>query len=138
MTHSHGGYAPVDLIEEHLDWLRPRVRTAVAAADPPTIAKRRRCLLHAELHLPLGIHQASTDEVDTYLSHWAGWTRYTYDTHLRSYYHWAVRFAGLDWSPMEDLPKPSHPDAEPHPCEDHELAIAATARAPYSAAIKKF
>lgn len=143
MTHSHGGYAPADLIEEHLDWLWPRVRTGQDRYDSkgerldlPTVTKRRRCLLHAEEHLPFGIHRASTEEIEKYLSHWAGWTRYTYDTHLRSYYEWAVRLAGLDWSPMQDLPKPSHPDAAPRPCEDHELALAATARAPYGVAIR--
>lgn len=122
------------LIYEHLSWLRPRVRTAVVHREPPTIEKRRRLLWHAERRLPYGLLFASDHEIVHYLSAWTGWSRYTYDSGLRTFYRWAARNGQLALDPMVDVPKPPQGAFCPHPCTDHELAVALTAPAPYGRA----
>lgn len=117
-----------DLIERHLLWLTTNAREA-------TVNKRARLLRHADGRLPWGIDQADETELLQYLSGWTGWSRYTYDSHLRGFYRWGVRHGHLTLDPMADIPKPPHGDVLPHPCEDHELAIALTAPAPYGRAM---
>ena len=151
MTHSHGGNgAPLVIdpgedrlakavIEHHLKWLRPRVRTAIRRdVDPPTVVKRARLLRHAHQRLPLGICRAHGDEISAYLAGWKGWSRYTYDTHLRSFYRWAVDDGWLDLDPMARMPKPAQPsdDETAHYWEDTDIALALTAPEPYGTAIR--
>lgn len=143
MTHRYEAET-LDRIARHIAWLRPRVHTGQAARnrkdgtpiDPPTVEKRLRLLLHAQRHLEHGIDRSHYLEIDAYLSQWTGWSRYSYDTHLRSYYDWAVWAEELDFNPMVRLDKPDQGVKLPHPCEDHELAIAATAPAPHGIAAR--
>lgn len=124
------------LIGQHLNWLRPRIRTATDPdRDPPTLVKRRRLLRHADEHLPWGVEQADPAEIAAYLSAWTGWSRYTYDTHLRSFYRWALAAGYVTVDPMAGIPKPARGPEETILPADGELALALCARAPFDRAI---
>lgn len=125
----------IPLIQRHIEWLRPRTRTANTDEEPPTVVSRRRLLLHARAHLPYGLVRANDLEIDLYLSHWSGWSRYTYDTGMRTFYRWGVRYGHLTLDPMVELPKPEPGGFYADPCTDEELAIALTAPAPYGRAM---
>jgi integrase len=95
---------------------------------PRTVAERARLLAQVDRELPEGIDHATTDELATWLARdgWAAWTRVTFDRHLRAFYRWATggRDPALDWNPMADLRRPRHPDADPHPATDEQVAVA--------------
>lgn len=111
------------LIERHVAWLRARAAHA-------TVVKRQRLLRHASRHLPYGIERACEEEIAAYLGRWTGWSRYTYDSHLRGFYGWAVRAGALTVHPMIDLPKPTSPEPEPRPMADEHTAILLAAPEP--------
>lgn len=96
--------------------------------SPRTVAERERLLTQVDRELPCGIDRATTDELATWLSRdgWAAWTRVTFDRHLRAFYRWATggRVPYLDWDPMTELRRPRHPDADPHPATDEQIALA--------------
>lgn len=126
-----------ELIDAHLTWLRPRVRTGEPdAAEPPTVRNRRTVLQHADRDLPRGLDRASDEEIALWLARYDGWTRHSYDTHLRAYYRWATAKEYLELDPMTELCRPLPGERTPRPCTDEELAIALTAREPYGLAIR--
>jgi len=106
-----------DLIDAHLAHLRALGQSA------RTIVARDNILRRLHNHLPYGIVWADTDEIQAWLAGFAGWTRYTYDGHTRSFFRWADGHR-LDGNPMLDLPRPAHPDLLPNPVTDAELHTA--------------
>lgn len=134
MTHGNGAEG---LIDEHLAWLRPRVRSGHTSGELPTIVARRRLLHHADRHLPHGLLDREVgDTIDAYLSRWRGWSRYTYWTHLKGFYAWGVNAGRLLFDPMAHLARPARGEDVPNPCTDAELAIALEAAEPYAAAVR--
>lgn len=137
MTISYGADG---LIQEHLAWLRPRIRSAHQGRNDdeyPTIVARRRLLHHADRHLPHGLLDLEVgDHIDTYLGRWEGWSRYTYWTHLKGFYTWGVTTKHLYFDPMAKLARPARGEDIPNPCTDAELAIALTAPEPYGTAAR--
>jgi len=117
------------LLAAHLLHLR------AAGYSPRTVHERQRLLSQVDRELPQGIDQASTDELAGWLARdgWAAWTRVTFDRHLRAFYRWAVsgRQPYLDWDPMSELRRPRHPDADPHPATDAQLAAALERSSPW-------
>lgn len=123
------GHAVTELIERHLAWLKGRAR-------PATVQKRQRLLKHLHRALPYGIDRASEDELIVYFANYEEpWTRYTYDTHARGFYKWAVVRRHLTIDPMAGIPKPRHGQFEADPCSDGDLAVALGAPAPYGRAM---
>lgn len=111
-----------DLIERHLTWLRQ-----VRHAAETTVHSRGALLHRADRALPYGLDNSDENELAAFLSQWRGWSRTTYDTHLRGFYQWGVRFGHLTLDPMAELARPAPGPRVPHPCTDDELAIALTA-----------
>lgn len=126
-------------INKYCGWLGMRTnsgQTVREGEEPPTVASRRRLLLHADAYLPEGIDRADEIELHAYLSQWVGWSRYTFHIGLHAYYRHAVAKGWLTCDPMYDLPTPPMGESIPHPCTDEELAIAMTATEPYGTAIR--
>lgn len=110
------------LLPKYEPWLRAR-RSKRTSDD-------RLAFLHrAHRQLPWGIDEADEDEIAQFLAPYGGWTRATYDGHLRSLYSWALKRGKITLDPMADLERPGPGPRIPHPCTDAELAIALTAPA---------
>jgi integrase len=128
-TAAEGATDALAAIELHLTWLRAGGRSRLTVDD------RRRLLGHANRTMRSGLLDADEDEIAGYLAAYAGWTLYTYDSHLRGFYQWAVRRRHLPLDPMAGIPKPRKGPQVPSPCTDAELAIAVRAPAPYGRAV---
>jgi integrase/recombinase XerD len=107
-----------DLIPRHLTWLRAGGRSDHMIHD------RGRLLRHANSHLPHGLDEAHTEEIQAYQANqrWSDWTRYTYDGHLRGYYAWGVNAGHYTLDPTAAVPRPREGDRLPDPITDGELA----------------
>lgn len=107
-----------DLIETYATRLRAQARSE------QTVYSRKRCLYHADAHLPRGLAEACGDEISAYLaSKVAVWTKSTYYYALKGFYATMAKAKGV-YDPMETVDAPQGGDAEPHPVTDDELAIA--------------
>lgn len=108
-----------DLIERHCRAL------AFTHADS-TISDRRALLRRMDAELPLGLEEATVEELADWLGRpgWSRQTRGTYYTHIRSFYDWAETDGHLDWNPAASLARPRVPKGVPKPVTDDELAQA--------------
>lgn len=113
-----------DLIDAHLAHMK-----AGGLADN-TIDDRRKVLYRINLELPLGLDQATVEELADWMANksWSAQTRATYYGHLRGYFLWACdpRNPKLDYDPSEALTRPKVPATLPRPVTDAELAQAMT------------
>lgn len=67
-------------------------------------------------------HLAVTpDVVARWLARFTGWTRYTYHSHLRSLFAWAVETGRVDRDPTARIPKPAPPRPRPNPLTSDEV-----------------
>lgn len=113
-----------DLIDAHLAHLRAAGRAAT------TITKRGELLRRVDRDLPLGIDQATVEELASWLAEHgrsaAG--KHNYYWHLRGYYRWATdeRNPHLDYDPSASLARPRVPAGVPKPVTDDELDAALT------------
>lgn len=119
-----------DLIEPHLRHIR-----AEGLAER-TIADRRTVLRRADQDLPMGLNQATVEELADWLAKFrCNQTKATYYGHLKGYYDWACeecRDEGLSWNPMSSLTRPRVPRTAPRPVTDLELAeLLEVARDPF-------
>lgn len=109
-----------DLIDAHIAHIRAGGYAGTTTAD------REELLRRMDRDLPMGLDQATTEELADWLARpgWSAETRATYYTHLRGFYTWACHPNSpiLDWDPSAGLIRPRRPDAEPRPCTDAELA----------------
>lgn len=112
----------MDLIDAHVAHLR------AGGYAVRTITDRYELLSRMDDQLPEGLCEASTDELEQWLSDptWSQWTRVTYHSHVRGFFRWAC--AGddpyLDWDPSADLARPRNPNRVPHPVTEEELNAA--------------
>ena len=109
-----------DLITEHLGWLR---RTTDSAA---TIRHRRDTLRRVERQLGHPLHEATTEELDTWQ---AGLTVSksavgTYTSHVRAFFLWAYRAGRRSDNPAETLPIPKPKPRKPRPIPEDHLQLA--------------
>ena len=115
-----------DLIPKHIQWMR-----ATGNHAKTTIAARERLLVYSDRHLEWGIGEANETEIirlkADHADQWSRWTKHTYDTHLRSFYDWAIVAGKLHDNPMAHIPKPRQGDRVPNPCTRAELLVALTA-----------
>lgn len=119
-----------DLIEPHLRHIRAE------GLSERTIIDRRIVLRRADRDLPLGLNQATVEELADWLARFGtNQTKATYYGHLKAYYDWAcdeARTEGLSWNPIASLTRPRVPRTAPRPVTDTELAeILDEARDPF-------
>lgn len=113
---------PMDLIDLHL-----RHMTA-AGRSPNTIDDRRKVLHRLNCELPMGLEQATVEELADWLAN-AGWsvqTRATYYGHIRGFFVWACDplATRLSYDPSASLTRPRVPAGVPRPVSDAELRYA--------------
>lgn len=114
-----------DLIAQHLAQLR------AAALSDRTIVDRGRVLRRLDRELPLGVYEATVEELQNWLGRpgWSRQTKATYYGHIRGFYRWASdpdRTIGLEYDPSEGLIRPKVPTGKPRPIASEELAHART------------
>lgn len=112
----------MDLLDVHIAHLR------AGGYAERTITDRYELLVRMDDELPMGLCEATTDELTDWLADptWSQWTRVTYHGHVRGFFRWAC--AGedphLDWDPSADLARPRNPNRVPHPVTEEELSAA--------------
>lgn len=111
-----------DLIQAHLRHLESR------GLSPRTIEGRRTVLNRLDRDLPMGVAEATTEELEDFLAirGFAGWTRCTYYTHIVGFFRWATHpnRLHLDYDPSAGLVRPSAPKSLPRPATNDELSRA--------------
>lgn len=111
-----------DLIDAHLAHVR------AAGLSRNTIEDRRNILRRVDRELPMGLEQATVEELEHWLarSNWSPSTRATYYSHLRAFFVWAghPNRPLIDWDPSASLTRPRVPANLPRPCTDPELVHA--------------
>jgi len=100
-----------------------------AGFSAKTVRERTKLLERANLQLPYGLAEATTEELADFLAN-AGWSRETraaYYGHIRGFFaHHAdpSRPVGLDWDPSAGLCRPKVRKGVPRPVTNDELADA--------------
>jgi integrase/recombinase XerD len=111
-----------DLIERHCAHLRQR------GMSENTIGSRRGVLKRVDAELPMGIEQATVEELSDWLARrgWSRKTRARYFADVKSFFDWATdpNNPHLDWNPAASLTRPKVPAGVPKPVTDDELAEA--------------
>lgn len=117
-----------DLIEPHLRRCR-----AAGLAETTRIA-REKLLRRLDRELPLGLNEATTEELEDWLASnggasatWADKTRSTYHEHISAFYEWAAdpaRPVGLEYNPAAGLIRPRSRRGLPRPIGEDDLAFA--------------
>lgn len=118
-----------DLVEAFLRYMR------AGGYSTHTIGDRRKLLRRLDQQLPEGFFGASTEELETALLPYRGWTLCTYFTTIRAAFGWAVRTGRVDWDPTTDMARPRTPLADPHPWTEAQLAVALTMPRPWRTAV---
>src|SRR5947209_373517 len=120
-----------DLIPEYLGHL------VAAGYSPKTVREREYLLRRVDQDLPYGLEQAATVEIETWLGgrRLARWSLARYHADLRGFYDWTVRSRVLDWSPMQDMPRPRVPRSEPRPATDEQVAAGLRLPSPWRTAV---
>jgi integrase len=108
-----------DLIRAHLRHME------AAGLARNTIDDRGELLRRLDDLLPMGLYEATTEELEDYLATpgWAPWTKATYYTHLVGFFRWATHpnRVHLDYDPSASLPRPKTPRGIPRPVTNAEL-----------------
>lgn len=110
----------MDLIDAYIAHIK------AAGLSPRTARDRRRCLIALDRQLPLGLAQATIEELEEWLARddWSAQTRSTYYGHIRGFFLWATdpRRARLDYDPSASLRRPRAPRGVPRPAADATVA----------------
>ncbi len=111
-----------DLIDAHLAHIK------AGGFSQNTIDDRRKVLNRLHRELPMGLDQATVEELAGWLARdeWSTQTRATYSGHIRGFFQWACNPASpqLDWDPSGSLIRPRVPKTLPRPVSDAELVFA--------------
>lgn len=122
-----------DLIERHC------VHLTAGGLSDRTIDKRRELLRRVDRDLPMGLEQATVEELQGWLAraNWSRQTKATYYGHIKGFFDWACdeRQPHLDWNPAASLIRPSVPRGAPKPVTDAELAEALRTAGPFRVSI---
>lgn len=105
-----------DLIAHHI----ARCRRS-ANFSPITLRDREELLRRVDTDLPLGLTEATTEELQEWLARpgWSAQTRATYFTHLIGFYRDVAEQLG--WDPSAGLIRPKVPRGLPKPATDDEI-----------------
>lgn len=105
-----------DLIEKHLEWSREAASTR---------RKRGELLRRLDRDLPMGLEQATVEELSHWLASgdWSPATLHNYYHHVRAFYRWACDPLNphLDFDPSASLARPRVPAGVPKPVSDAQL-----------------
>lgn len=108
-----------DLIAAHARHLKS------AGRAERTILDRVKLLRRLESELPMGLDEASVEELENFLATpgFTVKTQETYYAHIAGYFRWACDPARprLDYNPAAGLIRPKSPKGVPHPVTDEEL-----------------
>lgn len=116
----------MNTISAHLAHLR------AAGFSPNTIEDRDCVLRRVDRELPMGLLQATVEELENWLAGpadhrraWSNQTKATYYGHVVGFYAWAAdpNRRVLDWNPAQSLQRPKVPDTIPNPVSNEELAM---------------
>lgn len=109
-----------ELIAKHLAHIR------AGGFSPNTIEDREKLLRRIDRDLPMGIEEATVEELAGWLANprWTRRTKAVYFGHIRGFFGWACdpRNPYLDWDPSASLIRPRVPGGAPKPVTDEELA----------------
>lgn len=91
-----------------------------------TIEDRDAFLRRIDRELPMGLVQATVEELEDWLARngWKPATRASYYSHVTGLFRWARRRDLIDWDPSTALTRPRVPAGVPKPCADEDLAHA--------------
>lgn len=106
---------------------------ASARYEPNTIADRCELLYRIDRELPLGLLEATIEELEDWLATgrtptgqpWSRQSRATYYGHMIAFFRWASdpsRTPHLSYDPSASLSRPTVPQGVPNPCTNEELA----------------
>lgn len=113
-----------DLFTAHQRYCR------AAGLSANTISDRLKLLGRVDADLPLGLEQATVEELAEWLAcdRWDVQTRATYYGHLAGFFRWACdpRNPVLDYDPTVSLSRPHVPRRAPRPVTDEELRFVLT------------
>lgn len=113
-----------DLIAAYSQHLR------AAGRGRRTIDERAELLRRVDRDLPLGLEQATVEELAAWLAHdeWAPATRALYHVGISGFFAWACNpdAPHLDWNPAASLVRPAVPAGLPRPVTRDELIHALT------------
>ena len=110
-----------DLIDRHV-----RKCEADGLAES-TIDKRQELLLRLDRDLPMGLGQATTEELQDFLARYRkAETKASYYGHIVGFFKWACdpRAPRIDYNPAIGLSRPRTPRGLPKPATDAEVAFA--------------
>lgn len=106
-----------------------------------TIKDRGKLLHRLDRVLPMGLCQATIEELEDFLAGpdegWAAETRATYYTTITGFFRWACdpRNPRLSYDPAESLSRPPVPAGVPKPASEQQLQAALAVPAPWNAAV---
>lgn len=110
-------------------WITGHVRTLTGRGfAATTIADRIEVLQRLDRDLPMGLIQATVEELEDWLARpgWSNQTKATYYGHIVGFYNWAAdpaREQHLSYNPAASLSRASVPPTVPRPVSDEELAL---------------
>jgi integrase len=112
-----------DLVMYHL------TRCTAANFAETTIQSRKEVLRRLDAELPLGLVEATTEELQGWLARpgWSPQTRSTYYTHMIGFYRDPEIAGRIGWDPTAGLIRPRVPKGLPKPAGEDELRHALTA-----------
>lgn len=110
-------------IERH----RSHMVSAGKYEQDTTITDRCEILYRLDRDLPLGLIEATIEELESWLARprWSRQTKATYYGHIVGFYRWAAdpnRTPHLSFDPSSSLSRPKVPDTEPWPVTNDELS----------------
>lgn len=109
-----------------------------------TIRDRGKFLHRLDRVLPMGLAQATVEELEDFLAGpqepekpWEPETRATYYTTIKGFFRWACSPANprIDYDPSESLSRPPRPPGVPHPASEEQLRQALDLPAPWNVAV---
>lgn len=108
------------------DWIAGHVRHCKAGGlARNTIDSREELLNRVDNALPMGIIQATVEELADWLANdrWSAKTKCTYYEHIRAFFKWLIASGTIDYDPSASLARPRVHRRAPKPISESELAL---------------
>jgi integrase/recombinase XerC len=109
--------------------------------SPSTLHDRRKLLRRLDRVLPMGLAQATVEELEDFLAGpvrgWSPETRATYYTTITQFFRWACnpKNPRIDYDPSSSLSRPTVPPGVPHPATEEQLRRGLALPRPWNAAV---
>lgn len=110
------------------EWIaRHLAHTRAGGLAENTIEDRRDVLSRLDRDLPMGLVEATVEELEDWLSRpgWCNQTKATYYGHIVAFFRWSAdpnRYPHLSYDPSVSLTRPTVPAGIPRPVTDEQLA----------------